>query len=68
MWWSVDHLMNPLRARMHVSECATFVESPAINMISVMQLVEYFEPIVHVVMSPAGLDSGVCWLTCLTIK
>ena len=67
-WWGMDRLMNLLRARTHVSECATFVESPAINMISVMQLIEYFEPIVQVRMSPAGFDNSVCWLTCLTIK
>ena len=67
-WWGVDHLMNLLRAHTHVSECTTFVESPAVNMILVMQLVEHFEPIVQVRMSPAGLDNSICWLTCVAIK
>ncbi len=53
MWWGMDCLMNLLRASMYVSESATFVKRPAMNMISVMQLVENFKPIVQVRMSPA---------------
>ena len=46
IWRGVSCLTNLLRASSNVSECATFVKSPAIDMISVMQLVKNFEPVV----------------------
>ncbi len=67
-WWGVYCLMNLVRASTYVSERATFVKRPAIDMISVMQLVENSEPIMQVRMSPAWLYNSVCWLTCMRIK
>ena len=46
IWWGVSCLTNLLRASSNVSKGATFVKSPAIDMISVMQLVKNFEPVV----------------------
>jgi hypothetical protein len=67
-WWGVYCLTNLLRASTNVSEGATFVERPAVNMILVMQLIKNFEPVVQVRVSPAWLHNSVCLLIRIRIK
>ena len=67
-WRGVYRLTNLLRASTDVSECAMFVKRPTMNMVSVVQLVKNFEPIVQVTVSPAWFDNSVCWLACVRIK
>ena len=68
VWRGVYCIMNLLRAGTNVSEGTTFVKRPAINMISVMQLVKNFEPVVQVRVSPAWLYNSVCRLARMRIK
>ena len=57
-WWCMNLLMNPLRISTNVRERATLVKGPAIDVVSVMQLIEDLKPIVQVWVSPVG--SGDC--------
>ena len=57
-WWRMYLLMNPLRISANVRECAMLVKEPAIDVVSVMQLIEDLKPIVQVWVSPVG--SGDC--------
>ena len=68
IWQGVSCLTNLLRASSNVSEGTTFVKSPAIDMISVMQLVKNFEPVVQVRVPPAWLHNSVRRLPRMRIK
>ena len=57
-WWCMYLLMNPLRISVNVREHAMLVKRPAIDVVSVMQLIEDLEPIVQVWVSP--VRSGNC--------
>jgi len=51
-----------------MSKCAALVSRPAINVISVVQLVKNLEPIMQQRMSPAGLDDCIGDSVCVSIN
>jgi hypothetical protein len=67
-WWRMHLLMNPLRTGTNVRERATLVKGPAIDMISVMQLIEDSEPVVQVRVSPVRLGNCVHQLAGVRFK
>ncbi len=68
MWRCVYCLMNLVGASTDMSKCAVLVSRPAINVISVVQLVKNVEPIMQQRMSPAGLDDCIVNLVCVSIN
>jgi hypothetical protein len=55
-------LVNPLGTNTNVGKCSTVILGPVIDVSMVVQLIEDFEPIVQIKMSPVRLDHGVSWL------
>jgi hypothetical protein len=64
----MDCFVNLVGAYTDVSKCAALVSRPAIDMISVVQLVKNLEPIFQQRVSPAGLDDCVCDSVCVSVN
>ena len=62
-WWHMYLLMNPLRISANVRERAMLVKGPAIDVVSVMQLIEDLEPIVQVWVLPVGSGNCIRYVT-----
>ena len=67
-WWHMYLLMNPLRISVNVRERATLVKGPAIDVVSVMQLIKDLEPIVQVWVSPVGSGNYIYHLMGVQVK
>jgi hypothetical protein len=66
--WRTHLFMNLLGPYTNVRECATLVEGPAIDVVSVMQLIKYLQPIMHVGVSPIRFDNCISQLTRVRIN
>ena len=64
----MDCFVNLVGAYTDVSERAAFVSRPAIDVISVVQLVKNLEPIVQRRVSPAGFDDCVRDSVCVNVN
>ena len=67
-FWYMYIFMNSLGPDANVRKRATLVKGPAIDVISIMYLVEDLEPVVQVGVSPVRLDNCICDLLHIAIN
>jgi hypothetical protein len=66
-WWGMWLAMNYSGPSANVRECSTPIKGPAIDVISMMQLVKILEPVVEIRMSPLRFGNHIHRLMCVLI-
>jgi hypothetical protein len=67
-WWGMWLFMNYSGPSAKVRECSTLIKGPAIDVISMMQLVKILEPVVEVMVSPLRFGNHIHRLVCVRVN